>query len=166
MKFLITQYPPASSSLCRDSSVGIALGYGLDDRGFESRQELGNVLFTTASRPALGPTHPPIQWVIGALSLGVKWPEREAYNSSPPSAEAKNAWSYTSTTSIRLHGVVLSYSTETLPLFSLFLLKSKHCPQHPVLEHSQSTFLPLMWETKFQTQTQQLKNYSYVHCNV
>jgi hypothetical protein len=35
---------------------GIALGYGLDDRGFESWQGLGISLFTTASRPALGPT--------------------------------------------------------------------------------------------------------------
>jgi hypothetical protein len=36
---------------------GIALGYGLDDRWFESRQGLGIFLFTTASRPALGPSH-------------------------------------------------------------------------------------------------------------
>jgi hypothetical protein len=34
------------------------LGYGLDDRGFESRQGLGIFLFTTVSRPALGPTQP------------------------------------------------------------------------------------------------------------
>jgi hypothetical protein len=30
--------------------------------------------FTTASRTALGPIQPPIQWVPGALSLGVKRP--------------------------------------------------------------------------------------------
>jgi hypothetical protein len=32
-----------------------------------------------------------------ALSLEVKWPEREADHSAPSSAEVKNAWSYTST---------------------------------------------------------------------
>jgi len=29
---------------------------------------------TTMSKPALGPTHPPIQWIPGALSLGVRRP--------------------------------------------------------------------------------------------
>jgi hypothetical protein len=43
---------------------------GLDDRGIESLHGLGIFLFTTASRLVLGPTHPPIQWVPGALSLG------------------------------------------------------------------------------------------------
>jgi hypothetical protein len=55
---------------------------------------LGIFLFTTASRPALEPTQPPIQWVAGGLSLGVKRPEREADHSPPSSAEVKNAWSY------------------------------------------------------------------------
>jgi hypothetical protein len=54
-------------------------------------------LFTTASRPALGPTQPPIQWIPGALSLGVKLTRREADHSPPSSVEVKNAWSYTST---------------------------------------------------------------------
>jgi hypothetical protein len=74
--------------------------------GFESRRGLGIVLYTTASRPAVGPTQPPIQWVPGALSLGVKRPVREADHSPPSSAEVKNAWSYTSTPPIRLHGMV------------------------------------------------------------
>jgi len=46
----------------------------MDDRGFDSRQGLGIFLFTTLSGPALGPTHPPIQSVARALSLGVKRP--------------------------------------------------------------------------------------------
>jgi hypothetical protein len=35
----------------------MTLGYGLDDRRFESRQGLGTFLFTTVSRPALEPNH-------------------------------------------------------------------------------------------------------------
>jgi len=50
--------------------------YGLDDREFESRQKMGLFLFTTATRSALGPIQPPIQWLRGALSLGVKRPGR------------------------------------------------------------------------------------------
>jgi hypothetical protein len=75
----------------RDRSVGIALGYGLDDRGsrFDSRRGLGIFLFTTVSRTALGPTQPPIQWVPGALSLGAKRPASEAGHSPPSSAEVK-----------------------------------------------------------------------------
>jgi hypothetical protein len=48
--------------LSRDSSVGIALGYGLDDRGSRVRLPGGMeiFLFTTASRTALGPTQSPI----------------------------------------------------------------------------------------------------------
>jgi hypothetical protein len=68
----------------------------LDDRGFESRQGLAIFLFTTASRPTLGPTQPSIQWVTGSLSLGVKRPGLEADHSPLSSAEVKNAWSYTS----------------------------------------------------------------------
>jgi hypothetical protein len=83
----------------RDRSISIALGYGLDDR--DSRVQfpagLGIFLFTTVSRTALGPIQPPIQWVPGGLSLGVKRPGREADHSPPSSAEVKNAWSYNST---------------------------------------------------------------------
>jgi hypothetical protein len=67
----------------------MALGYGLDDRGFESWQGLGIFLSTTASRPTLGSTQPPIQLIQGALSLGVKRPGSEADHSPPPSAEVK-----------------------------------------------------------------------------
>jgi hypothetical protein len=82
------------------------MGWTIGVLGFDSRQGLGIFLFTTASRTALGPTQPPIQWVPGGLSLGVKRPGREADHSPPSSAEVKNAWSYTFTPPIRLHGVV------------------------------------------------------------
>jgi hypothetical protein len=83
----------------RDSSVGIELGYGQDNRGlrFDSRRGLEIFLFTTASRTALGHTQPSIQGKPGALSLGVKRPGREVDHSPPSGAEVKNAWSYTST---------------------------------------------------------------------
>jgi hypothetical protein len=78
------------------------------DTVLDSRRGLGIFLFTTVSRTALGPTQSSIRWVPGPLSLGVKRSGREADHSPPSSAEVKNAWSYTSTPSLRLHGVVLS----------------------------------------------------------
>jgi hypothetical protein len=77
----------------RDGSVSIALGYGLHDRGSERLWGVPSLLSSGYH---------------GALSLGVKAPAHEADHLLPSSAEVKNAWSYTSTPLIRLHGVVLS----------------------------------------------------------
>jgi hypothetical protein len=54
----------------RDSAAGIATGYERKDRGgrISSPERIKNFLFSVASRPALGSTQPPIQWVQRALS--------------------------------------------------------------------------------------------------
>jgi hypothetical protein len=64
--------------------------------------------FIAASRTALGPTRPPIQWVPRAHSLVVKRPGREADHSPPSSAEFKECVELYLHSPIRLHGVVLS----------------------------------------------------------
>jgi len=74
---------------------------------FSARAMMGFFLFATASRPALRPIQPPIQWVPEAITRGVKRPEREADHSPPPSADFMNAWTYTSTHPTCPHGVVL-----------------------------------------------------------
>jgi hypothetical protein len=55
-------------------SVHAATGHRLDG-GFHSLQKQE---FSTSavSMPAPGPTNPPIQWVLGEMSLGVKRPGR------------------------------------------------------------------------------------------
>jgi hypothetical protein len=56
---------------------------------FDSQREPVIFLFETVSRPALVPSQPPLQWVPGALSLGVKRPGRETDHLPPSSAEVK-----------------------------------------------------------------------------
>jgi hypothetical protein len=76
MPYLMKVYSTYQS---RDSSV---TGWKIGVLGFDSRRGLGMFLFTTASRTALEPTQPPIQWVPGALSLGVKLPGLESDHSA------------------------------------------------------------------------------------
>jgi hypothetical protein len=55
----------------RNSSVGIATGCGLDDRGVGVRVPVGSRVFSMSSRPALGSTQPPVQWVPGLFPRGL-----------------------------------------------------------------------------------------------
>jgi hypothetical protein len=61
--FLVLPRP----SVGRDSSVGIATRYEMDGPGIESRWGRD---FPQPSRPALGPTEPPVQWVPGLFPGG------------------------------------------------------------------------------------------------
>jgi hypothetical protein len=83
----------------RDSAVGIATGYVAGRwMGRGSSADRGeNFLFSASSWPALGPTQPPIRWVPGVISPGVKRPGREADYWPPTSAEVKKTWVCTST---------------------------------------------------------------------
>jgi hypothetical protein len=59
-----------TGSKSRDSSLG-TVGYGLHGSGsILGREKV--LLFSVTSRPALGPTQPPIQWVLWAVSPRVK----------------------------------------------------------------------------------------------
>jgi hypothetical protein len=67
------------------SVVGIATGYRLDGPGMESRWGRD---FPHLSRPALGPTQLPVQWVTG-LFWGKERPGRDADPSHLSSAVVK-----------------------------------------------------------------------------
>jgi hypothetical protein len=64
----------------RDSSVGIALGYRLDDRGSRVRFPAGVGNFSLHHRVQNGSGAYPASYPVGtrAVSLGVKRPRREA----------------------------------------------------------------------------------------
>jgi hypothetical protein len=73
----------------RDSAVGIATGYGLDDWAVGVRVPVGSRIFTS----------PPNLLYNGYRGSfpEVKRPWREAEHSPPTSAEVKKMWIYTST---------------------------------------------------------------------
>jgi hypothetical protein len=100
--------PSRSQALYRLSCRGSRFSerYGLDGRGIESIKLLGIFLFTTASKQPLGAIPPPLERLRGVISVGVKRPGRGADQSPPSSADIKNALSYSSAPTIRLHGIV------------------------------------------------------------
>ena len=56
------------------------------------------------SRLALGPTQLSVEWVAGAISLGVKWLEQGFGHICPSNSEVMNDWQYSSIP-IFLHGM-------------------------------------------------------------
>jgi hypothetical protein len=57
----------------------------LNDSGLETQQGQRYV-FSKSTRPALGPTQPPMPWVAGSLP-GLKRPGRDVHHSPPSTAE-------------------------------------------------------------------------------
>ena len=75
------------------SGIILITGCGLDGPGIESRWGRD---FPHLSRPALGPTQPPVQWIPGFFR-GKERPGRDADFSTPSSAVVMKGYSYTST---------------------------------------------------------------------
>jgi hypothetical protein len=75
------------------SAVGIACGYGLDDRGFLVRVPVISRIFSS-------PCHPDGLWdppsLLSSVYRGVKRLRRETNHSPQASAEVKKTWIYTS----------------------------------------------------------------------
>jgi hypothetical protein len=73
----------------RGISVGTATatGWSVGSLGFDSRQGQKIFPFSAASRPALGPTQPPIQWATGTFCPVLKQPRREDDHSPPSNAD-------------------------------------------------------------------------------
>jgi hypothetical protein len=94
----------------RDSSVGIATGYGLDDQGGGSsipgRVNKFSLLHIVQTGPGVHPT----SYKMGTRGSfpGVKRQGREADQSSPTSAEVQENVDLYTHSPIRLHGVVLN----------------------------------------------------------
>jgi hypothetical protein len=91
----------------RDSEVGTSTSYGLECRRIGARVPVRVRFFpSTSSKPILGPTLPPIQWIPEALSSAFKWSSREADHSTPISAEVKKNVDLYIHSPILLHSVV------------------------------------------------------------
>jgi hypothetical protein len=73
--------------------------------GVRSRQRQRIFPLTSASRPALGPTQPPVQWVPGALCPGVKRGRGVMLTTHPlPVPRSGKSRSYTSCHPERIYG--------------------------------------------------------------
>jgi hypothetical protein len=83
---------PTVLYMSRDSSIGIALGYGADDRGSGVRFPAGAGTFSLHHRVQNCSGAHPASYPMGTrvFFLGIKRPGCEADHSSPSSAEVKD----------------------------------------------------------------------------
>jgi hypothetical protein len=73
------------------SSVSIVTRLWAGQLGLISSRGQDIFIFSVESRPALGPTQPPVQGAPGAVSLEVNQQWHEAENSPPSSGKIKNS---------------------------------------------------------------------------
>jgi hypothetical protein len=93
-----------SNTWSRNSVVGIATVYGLDDRRVGVRVPVGSRIFSSPRRPdrLWDPSNPYPMGTVGSFP-GLKRPGRQADHSPPASVKVKKMCIYTST-----HGAVLN----------------------------------------------------------
>jgi hypothetical protein len=91
------------------------------------------LLSSNTFRLAVWPTQPPVQWVLGVLSLGVKPPRREADHSPPGTAWVMRKWSYTSGSRICLRGMLQGHFTFYLCRMFAVLLMDMTVPLNSVI---------------------------------
>jgi hypothetical protein len=96
VEIYLTYFFPVRS---RDSSVGIANGYGLDGQGVAVRVPVESRIFSSPRLPNQLWGSPSLisNGYQGVVSTGVKRPRREADHSAPNTAEVKKMWLYTFT---------------------------------------------------------------------
>jgi hypothetical protein len=144
--------------------VGRAACYGLEDSGIESLWERD---FLHLSRPALWPTHPPVQWVTGLLpgdaAAGAwRWPRvpssasgssRPVIGWNSPLPLSSNPTRATCSAHIILNLItwiiysniqVIKLIIQIYPVYSyLLFLRPNYLLLHPILEQPQLFLLPL-----------------------
>jgi hypothetical protein len=89
----LLNWTAATNTELTQSVVGIATGYGLNDRGVGVRVPVVSRIFSSPRRPdrIWGPPNLVSNGYRG-MSPGVKRPGREADHSPPTSAEVKKIW--------------------------------------------------------------------------
>jgi hypothetical protein len=111
MGFLHSQYQDCIASNSRISGEDF-IGRDMKETTFETFSQnsrcSGNSLFSTSSRPGLGPTQRPIQWAQGPISPGVKRQGFEVDHSPPTSAEGKENMDLYIHSPIHLDDIVLN----------------------------------------------------------
>ena len=101
-----------------------------------SKENNFSLFHSVQTSSVLGPTHPHMQWVPGALSPGVKEPQHEAYCSSPSSTNIKNECSICGRT-IKFANSLLNTTVVTLkvlPLGSYALMPAPSPPFITILQ--------------------------------